>query len=604
MHNIFLVRKNKLNKPLNFKSKFKIPNNRNIKSLKLYFETSNSNKNLFTPTKSKPKNISQPKNIFYSSKNTSIPSKTLYNNLKKKKPLSLVFSPTNSDSNSNSSRYKKFLTMSDKIKLNQILKYFKKNESAIYELFRTEKQHPLNNVNESNYLFLTLSDQQQNYKKYKKNNLKFINRKKFAKSTSNFFPLTMIEKFNNKTHKFLGLRHPLNAKFSKNVFQYRKQLINNFTEPDNRLNMGSVDYFKEKFNEALDILDKRKESTIEKMFLSEKKFYKLKNKEVNFAEFDINNNKIEDNEIKQQNSSKNNNNKNQGKRMSQIMNLNFNLIDQIENKNDLKEKNDKNINNNVNENVTDINNNNENKIFKKRSSVVFKKNNSSKYNAFPGRKFSINILRHSISKKLNEASEENNIIDRYNKNNINIIKDKKISNYNICNDNNKYYNLNNITPAYKNNEKKNVNNIKKPKKPLSKLEKQIIKLHESHNDFLNKKINERSEKLANSMAKMIFFQGNKNKYLTVNNSKLNINSMNLMRVIKLMQINKYMNDVEDDELLENAKKLRGEINDTENQYYTCNKNSKLQLSYLKKNLKPKTIKKFCTIKNSFFGLPC
>lgn len=38
-------------------------------------------------------------------------------------------------------------------------------------------------------------------------------------------------------------------------------------------------------------------------------------------------------------------------------------------------------------------------------------------------------------------------------------------------------------------------------------------------------------------------------------------------------------------------------------YYLCNKKD-FELSYLKKNLKPQTISKFCRIKNSFFGLPC
>ena len=600
MFNFFLSGKDDPNNPLNFKSKYKFSNKRNLKSLKLSFQTtSNSNKNFFTPNKTKPQKYSQTKIISISQKNSPNPSKPLYKNFKRKKPLSSLFSTTNSDSNSNSSRYKKFLTISDRTKLNQIIKHFKKNASATSELFKTEKEHPLNNVNESNYLFLSFTDQQQKNKNKKKenNNLEFVNRKKFTKSTSNFFPLTMIEKFNNRTHKFLGLRHPLNAKFSKNVFQYRKQLINDFTEPDNRLRRGSINYFKEKFNEALDILDITRESTIKKIYISEKKFYKLKNKE-DGPEWDIKNFKIEDKKFERQHSIKNHI-RNPTKRMSQIMNLNFNLINQLENKNDFEEKNDNNLNNNPNENINNNINNNENRINMKRSSI-FRKNNSSKFNVLAGRKLSINLLKKSIvSRKLNEVSDENIIIDKDNKNNIS--KDKK-SKKSSNNDN---INLNNMIPAIKNSGKKLVNNIKKPKKPLSKLERLIIELHASHDDFINKKINERSKKLANSMAQMDYFQGNNDKYLVANNSKLNINSMDLMRVIKLMQINKYMNDIiEDDELLENPKKLREEITEAENEYYTCNAKNKPQLSYLRKNLKPKTIRKFCTIKNSFFGLPC
>lgn len=106
------------------------------------------------------------------------------------------------------------------------------------------------------------------------------------------------------------------------------------------------------------------------------------------------------------------------------------------------------------------------------------------------------------------------------------------------------------------------------------------------------------------MANMYFFQYKPKDYIDYKNSTLNINSQNLTRVIKLNRINKYLCDVEDDDLLViNSKKLRQLMKQAELKYYLCNKKD-FELSYLKKNLKPQTISKFCRIKNSFFGLPC
>ena len=122
--------------------------------------------------------------------------------------------------------------------------------------------------------------------------------------------------------------------------------------------------------------------------------------------------------------------------------------------------------------------------------------------------------------------------------------------------------------------------------------------------FQKKKILDKSKRLANSMSQMNFFHYKPKGYADYKNSTLNINSENLTRLIKLMRINKYLCDVEDDYLLVmDSKKLRALMKEAEIQYYLINKKD-FQLSYLRKNLRPQTISKFCEIKNSYFGLPC
>ena len=122
--------------------------------------------------------------------------------------------------------------------------------------------------------------------------------------------------------------------------------------------------------------------------------------------------------------------------------------------------------------------------------------------------------------------------------------------------------------------------------------------------FQQKKIKEKSKRLANSISQMNYFHYMPKGYVDYKNSTLNINTKNLTRVIKLMKINKYLCDIEDDDLLVfDTQKLKNLIQQAEIQYYLSDKKA-FQLSYLRKNLRPQTISKFCKIKSSFFGLPC
>ena len=122
--------------------------------------------------------------------------------------------------------------------------------------------------------------------------------------------------------------------------------------------------------------------------------------------------------------------------------------------------------------------------------------------------------------------------------------------------------------------------------------------------FQKNKIIEKSKRLANSMAQMNFFKYKPKEYVDYKNATMNINTRNLTRVIKLIRMNKYLCDLEDDDLMVmDSKKLKQLMKEAEIKYYTCNKKD-FQLSYLRRNLRPQTISKFCSIKNSFFGYPC
>ena len=146
------------------------------------------------------------------------------------------------------------------------------------------------------------------------------------------------------------------------------------------------------------------------------------------------------------------------------------------------------------------------------------------------------------------------------------------------------------------------NKLNKPK--INDKEKEMKRLMKNFWRFQQKKIREKSKRLANSISQMNLFHYIPKGYVDYKNSTLNINTKNLTRIIKLIQINKYLSDIEDDDLMGiDSKKLKELIQQAETNYYLINKKD-FQLSYLRKNLGPQTLSKFCKIKSSFFGLPC
>ena len=87
---------------------------------------------------------------------------------------------------------------------------------------------------------------------------------------------------------------------------------------------------------------------------------------------------------------------------------------------------------------------------------------------------------------------------------------------------------------------------------------------------------------------------------------LNINTTNLRRVIKVNNIKKNLYSLEDDDLLiKNVKKLKDKIREAEMDYYTVDGIKKnYNLSFLKNEVKRKTIAKLNHMKNPHFGVPC
>jgi hypothetical protein len=119
---------------------------------------------------------------------------------------------------------KKFLlSKEERIKLNHIIKKFKKNKNTTNGLFEKEKRIPLNSVNKSNFMFLLDDEEKEKKQKKRKNQkiskktLKFL---KYTKSGDILLTSSMMNQFNNKTASILDLSLPKSIKFSKNIFSF------------------------------------------------------------------------------------------------------------------------------------------------------------------------------------------------------------------------------------------------------------------------------------------------------------------------------------------------------------------------------------------------
>ena len=450
-------------------------------------------------------------------------------------------------SEENNKKEVKKLSKNEKMKLKSIIKKFTKYKLATEYLFDKEKNMLLNSVNTSNFNFLF--SEEENNKKNKK--------QKKKKNISNFVSYSMINKFNNKTSSILD--NPFqNHKFSKNIKSFRKQIINSFTNQDR--NMENAFYSKQVYQDALDIFDENEDEKINKILKDEEKFYKLKAKEMGFYEIDLK--KAEEN-------NKSDNIK-RGNSFQNIKSLYFNFS---------KKKDD-------------VPHTKQNPLSSKNISVNFKINSSKNLLKNLGDKTKSSNNNKESNKNNNQLNIKNLTTMKY----INNYNDRMIKfKPNFINKNNSNYN-NNI---YNKNEQFKSKYIFNKKK--EKLLRIILKKFWRHQ---KQKVIDKSKRLANSMSQMNFFHYKPKGYADYKNSTLNINSENLTRIRKLIQINKYLCDVEDDDLLVmDTKKLRSLMKQAEMQYYLINKKD-FQLSYLRKNLKPQTISKFCRIKNSFFGLPC
>lgn len=159
------------------------------------------------------------------------------------------------------------LTNDDKKKLKIIIKNFNKNKVVTEELFNQEKKLRLNSINKTNYFFLI-----NNEKQYKERNKKRKNAI-YKMNKTDYSCTTMIDKFNNKTFGILDTT-TTNKIFSKNLTNFTKQIINNFSD---KIKTGKdLEYSKMKNKYAMNILDQIDKLYIKKALETEKKFYEAK----------------------------------------------------------------------------------------------------------------------------------------------------------------------------------------------------------------------------------------------------------------------------------------------------------------------------------------
>ena len=251
----------------------------------------------FTPNAQSPeKKISRKKktlSIYPKEKKISSPVNKGYNSL----------ISTEANTNPRKKKKKFILNTVDRIKLKTILKNFNENSIITNELMSLDKRYPLNSITESCYMFL---NQKGKKNKKKNNNEKLINLNN--KSTS--IPINMIKKFNFKTKGLLDV-DPNKAegiKFSKNINEFRKQIINSYNDQiiPKDVKKGKINY-----NNALTFLEKNDEDRIKKAVELEKEFYKVKfNENQYLIEEKLLNNKLDslsnDKEKNDENNSKKN----------------------------------------------------------------------------------------------------------------------------------------------------------------------------------------------------------------------------------------------------------------------------------------------------------
>ena len=210
--------------------------------------------------------------------------KLLLNEKRKKKKINLdintlinhkslskrFFSSLNNERrNENNEKVKKekmTLTVEEKNKIKSIIKNFQDNKITTMELYRLEKNYPLNSITKSNFRFLSKESNKAFSIKRRGRKKKQIN--KIFLTSSN-----MIGKFNNKTNKILE-NSIKELRFSKNVNEFRKQIINSYSDYENKIN--EIKKKKSYYYEALNIFEECDEKKIKDAQKLEEIFYKKK----------------------------------------------------------------------------------------------------------------------------------------------------------------------------------------------------------------------------------------------------------------------------------------------------------------------------------------
>ena len=163
---------------------------------------------------------------------------------------------------------KNSLSTDERSKLNSIIKNFNDNSIITRELYNLDKHFPLNSLTKSNFHFLSNEN-----KKY--SNKKNDKRKKKQDINKNFMTtLSMIGQFNRKSKNFLQNKSLKGIKFSKNMDEFRKQIINSFGDTEKKIK--DIKKSKYLYNDALNIFDEFNEQRIKEAKRLEENFYKEK----------------------------------------------------------------------------------------------------------------------------------------------------------------------------------------------------------------------------------------------------------------------------------------------------------------------------------------
>ena len=528
---------------------------------KIHFNRNNSNFNLI----SNSKNIKNKQSLYKS-----------YN--------SILYSPQNKKEIKINKDFQNFfnyessphLSNEDRKKLISIIDNFDNHKVITDGLFNQEKKLPLNSVNKDNFFFLNNENNEEKYNKIKYN-YKFKRNKKlyispnksrnisFNGNKTDYSSSSMISRFNKKTLGILDLSYP-DSTFSKKLNSFRKQIINSFTD---KTESGNFGFSKEKYNNALKILDFVEELCIKRALEIEKRFYKAKYRYKNTKKeekknIDNDGKKEEETHITPENKKLNDNSQNKD------------LFSSYENKT-FKRLKEKTLTIKQADILNKLTSNYVTTLIKqrnKRNSLFFSKNDNKKLILFERndkqRKTTNKMARSKINvKRLNYTNDYNyQYIIQKNKKLRLALNEKKLSNRT---------DINKLMPNF----------------------------YKTHNNFRIKKIQERAKEYANSFAEINYLPYQPINAFNTNNSSNIINSNNLSRVIKINTIKKYLYNIEDDDLLiRNSKKLKEEIWNTQMVYYKNNYRKKYNFSFLKKRLKQITLRKFSSIKDSYFGVPC
>ena len=437
--------------------------------------------------------------------------------------------------NNSKEKRKKTLSEEDKIKLKSILQNFQKNKLTTENLCKQEKKLELNSLSESNFLFLFGNNKDKYSHKKRMKHLIYNKTTLDNMPKTDLISMDMMKKFNQKTNKIYEEEKMEGIKYSKNINEFRKQIINSYKD---KFSKDDLSQEKLNYDNALKFLNTNQENQIKKAYRLEKEFYKtkFKNKEINYKKQDYITDYI-------------------GRKNKRILTSKFQF-------NSFSSKN----NNQLNFSKEKIFNSQEEEKLFERSHT---KRGSLSYS---------NANKNLFLTPNNQTNKSD-----FNNNKENKTKSK--------------FKTNNLFLNYMKNVKKRKNNFY-PKD---------ISLKKEYKNYIKNSIKERSKQLADSLASINnYYEYQPLKDMNSFMPNLNINTINLKRVVKVNGILKNLFSYDDDDLLmHNVKKLKKELRDVELQYYSIDKHMKnYHLSFLKNNVKRATIEKVNAIKNPRFGVPC